>query len=178
MLGRTRSRGRCWAAIWLSHHPEPSGGGVHGEVDRLDIGGNMVDGFVLLRRTAEEAMPHLYKQERKLPTPVRRRLSRTQALLGRAIPGGQVPMSRMKVRGLAVLSNHSAFHRWSAQSAALLLLLYCHTLMCFQTSNAFLVWNLSSWETYLSWLISRSSLLLNLISWSFDGSRPDIIEIE
>jgi len=29
----------------------------------------------------------LYKQERKRPTPVRRRLSRTQALLGRVIPG-------------------------------------------------------------------------------------------
>jgi len=34
-------------------------------------------------QAAEEAIPHLYKQERKRPTPVRRRLSRTQALLGR-----------------------------------------------------------------------------------------------
>jgi len=33
-------------------------------------------------------MPHLYKQERKRPAQVRRRLSRTQALLGRVIPGG------------------------------------------------------------------------------------------
>ena len=32
-------------------------------------------------------MSHLYKQERKHPTPLRRRLSRTQALLGRVIPG-------------------------------------------------------------------------------------------
>jgi len=31
-------------------------------------------------------MPNLYKQERKRPTPVRRQLSRTQALLGVA-PG-------------------------------------------------------------------------------------------
>jgi len=31
---------------------------------------------------------HLYKQKRKRSTPVRRRLSRTQALLGRIIPGG------------------------------------------------------------------------------------------
>jgi len=37
---------------------------------------------------AEEAIPHLYKQERKRPTLMRRRLSRTQALLGRVIPGG------------------------------------------------------------------------------------------
>jgi len=36
---------------------------------------------------AEEAISHLYKQERKRPTPVRRRLSRTQAFLGRVIPG-------------------------------------------------------------------------------------------
>jgi len=32
-------------------------------------------------QAAEEAIPYWHKQERKLPTPVRRRLSRTQALL-------------------------------------------------------------------------------------------------
>ena len=31
LLGRTRFRGRCWAANQLSHHPEPSGRTVHGE---------------------------------------------------------------------------------------------------------------------------------------------------
>ena len=36
---RARFRGRCWAAIRLSHRPEPSGRAVHGEVDGLDIGG-------------------------------------------------------------------------------------------------------------------------------------------
>ena len=45
-------------------------------------------------QAAEEAIPHLYKQERKRPAPVRRRLSRTQALLGMIIPGG-VPVSGM-----------------------------------------------------------------------------------
>jgi len=39
LLGRDRFRGRCWAAIWLFHRPEPSGRAVHGEVDGLDIGG-------------------------------------------------------------------------------------------------------------------------------------------
>ena len=38
-------------------------------------------------QAAEEAIPHLYKQERKCPTPVRRWLSRTQALLVRVIRG-------------------------------------------------------------------------------------------
>ena len=38
-------------------------------------------------QVAEEAITHLYKQERKRPAPVRRRLSRTQVLLGRVIPG-------------------------------------------------------------------------------------------
>ena len=38
-------------------------------------------------QAAEEAIPHLYKQEQKRPTPVRRRLSRTHAVLGRP-PGG------------------------------------------------------------------------------------------
>ena len=39
-------------------------------------------------QVAEEAIPHLYKQERKRPTPVRRRLRRTQALLGRGTGAG------------------------------------------------------------------------------------------
>jgi len=39
-------------------------------------------------QAAEEAIPHLYKQEWKCPIPVRRRLNRTQALLGSVIPGG------------------------------------------------------------------------------------------
>jgi len=38
-------------------------------------------------QAAKEAVPHLYKQERKSPTPVRRRLSRTQVFLVRVIPG-------------------------------------------------------------------------------------------
>ena len=37
LLCRTWSRGRCWAAIRLSHRSEPSGHAVHGEVDGLDI---------------------------------------------------------------------------------------------------------------------------------------------
>jgi len=39
-------------------------------------------------QAAEEAIPRLYKQERKRPTPVRSWLSRTQAVLGRVIPIG------------------------------------------------------------------------------------------
>ena len=69
-------------------------------------------------QAAEEAITHLYKQERKGPTPVQRRLWRTHAVLERVIPGGWVPVSGMKVRSLVRLSNHSAFHWWSAQRAA------------------------------------------------------------
>jgi len=39
-------------------------------------------------QVAEETIPPLVQAERKRPTPVRKRLSRTQALLGRVIPGG------------------------------------------------------------------------------------------
>jgi len=42
-------------------------------------------------QAAEEAIPHLYKQQRKRPTQVLRRLSRTQALPGRVAPRGWVP---------------------------------------------------------------------------------------
>jgi len=48
LLGRARFRGRCWAAIRLSHLPEPSGRAVHREVDGLDIGGQHGRRFVLL----------------------------------------------------------------------------------------------------------------------------------
>jgi len=51
LLDRARFRGRCWAAIRLSHRPEPSGRAVHGEVDGLDIGGRHGRRFVLLRHT-------------------------------------------------------------------------------------------------------------------------------
>ena len=42
-------------------------------------------------------------------------------VLGRAIPGGLLPMLGMKIRSIVLFSEHSAFHRWPAQSAALLL---------------------------------------------------------
>jgi len=38
-------------------------------------------------QTAEEAIPHLYKREGKRPIPVQKRWSRTQAPLGRFMPG-------------------------------------------------------------------------------------------
>jgi len=72
-------------------------------------------------QAAEEAIPLLYKQEWKRRTPVRRRLSRTQALLGRIIPGGWVPVSGIKVRRLVGLPTHSAFHWWSAHCATRML---------------------------------------------------------
>ena len=70
----------------------------------MDIGGQHGRRFVLLchthRSQRRPSIPHLYKQERKRPTRVRRRLSRTQALVGRVIPGRCVPVSGMKMRSL------------------------------------------------------------------------------
>ena len=123
LLGRTRSRGRCWAAIRL-FHTEPPGRAVHGEVDGLYIGGKHGRQFVLLRHThrpQKGPYPICASRSGKRSTLVRKRLYRTQAL-GRAIPWGWVLMSGMEVRSLVVLSNHSAFHRWSTQSATILLL--------------------------------------------------------
>jgi len=65
--------GRCWAAIRLSHRPELSGRAVHEEVDGLDIRGQHGRQFVLSTPHSQAAgrpVPHLYKQERKLLTPV------------------------------------------------------------------------------------------------------------
>ena len=43
--------GRCWAAIQLFQHPEPSSHAVHGEVDGFDFKGQHGRRFVLLRHT-------------------------------------------------------------------------------------------------------------------------------
>ena len=51
LLGSTRSWSRCWAAIRLFRHPEPSDRAVHEGVDGLDIGGQHGRRFVLLRHT-------------------------------------------------------------------------------------------------------------------------------
>ena len=126
-----RYRGRCWAAIPLSHRPETSGRVVRGEVNGLDSGGRHARRFVLChtRRSQRRPYPHMYRQERKRPTPVRRRLSWTQAFLGRVIPGGCVLMSGIKMRSLVGFSAHSAFHWWSAHCATRMLLLLTEKLM-------------------------------------------------
>ena len=79
--------------------------------------------YVPHSQAAGEAIPHLYKLERKRPTPVRRWLSWSHAVLGRAVPGWWVPMSGMKVRSLVMFSNYYTFHWWPAQFAARMLLL-------------------------------------------------------
>jgi len=59
LLGRTRSRGRCWAANRLSHHSEPSGHTIHGEGDGLDIWRQYVRRFDCLRTTHKpQKRPH------------------------------------------------------------------------------------------------------------------------
>jgi len=87
-----------------------------------------ISSYVVLDRRAnvdghtQVAIPHLYRQERKRPTPVRRRLSRTQALLGRVIPGGCVPVSGIEVRSFVGLYAYCTFHWWSPHCAARMLL--------------------------------------------------------
>ena len=56
----------------------------------------------------EGARPHLCEWNR--PTPVRRRLSLTQAARGKYIPTGLAPVSGTKARSLEVFSQYSAFH--------------------------------------------------------------------
>ena len=61
LQGRTRSRGRCWASIRLSHRPEASGRAVHVEVDGFDIGGQNGRRFVPLR--------HIHRPQKR-PYPI------------------------------------------------------------------------------------------------------------
>ena len=58
----------------------------------------------------EGAKPHLCMDEWNRPTPVRRRLSLTQAARGKLIPTGLAPVSGTKTRSLEAFSQYSAFH--------------------------------------------------------------------
>ena len=58
----------------------------------------------------EGARPHLCMDEWNRPTPVRRRLSLTQAARGKLIPTGLAPVSGTKARSLEAFSQYSVFH--------------------------------------------------------------------
>ena len=58
----------------------------------------------------EGARPHLCMDEWNRPTPVRRRLSLTQAARGKPIPTGLAPVSGTKARSLEAPSQYSVFH--------------------------------------------------------------------
>ena len=59
---------------------------------------------------AEGARPHLCMDEWNRPTPVRRRLSLTQASRGKPIPTGLAPVRGTKARSLKAPSQYSVFH--------------------------------------------------------------------
>ena len=58
----------------------------------------------------EGARPHLCMDEWNRPTPVRRRLSLTQAARSKPIPTGLAPVSGTKTRSLEAFLQYSAFH--------------------------------------------------------------------
>ena len=58
----------------------------------------------------EGARPHLCMDEWNRPTPVRRRLSLTQAARGKSISTGLVPVRGTKARSLEAFSQYSVFH--------------------------------------------------------------------
>jgi len=72
---------------------------------------------------------HLYRQDMKRPTPVRRRLSRTQALLGRVIPGGGADVRDENAESCGLFA-YFTIHWWSAHSAARMLVLSNELMSC------------------------------------------------
>ena len=58
----------------------------------------------------ERARPHLCMDEWNRPTPVRRRLSLTQAARGKPIPTGLAPVRGTKARSLEAPSQYFIFH--------------------------------------------------------------------
>jgi len=79
--------------------------------------------------------------------------SQTHAVLGRAIPGGRVPMLGMKAQNLVVFSNHSAFHWWSTQSAALLLSLDELMSCAASTKNGVSIWDVVHSQSMDRWTL-------------------------
>ena len=104
-----------------------------------------------------EAIPHLYKQERKRPKPVRKRLSRTQAVFGRVILREWVTVSGMKMRSLIGLSAYSAFHWWSPHCVPRMLLLSdklkgcCAAIWGAVQLHSMEKWALSGEDVHASW---------------------------
>ena len=66
----------------------------------------------------EGARPHLCMDEWNRPTPVRRRLSLTQAARGKPIPTDLALVSGTKAQSLEPFSQYSAFHLWFVHSEA------------------------------------------------------------
>ena len=58
----------------------------------------------------EGTRPHLCMDEWNRPTPVRKRLSLTQAAWGKPIPTGLTPVPGTKARSLEAFSQYSVFH--------------------------------------------------------------------
>ena len=58
----------------------------------------------------EGVRPHLFMDEWNCPTPVRRRLSLTQAARDKPIPTGLAPVPSTKTRSLEASSQYYAFH--------------------------------------------------------------------
>ena len=74
----------------------------------------------LARHLFQGRGPHLYMDEQKRPTPERRRLSLTQATLGRPIPKGLVLALGMKAWSDDALAEYSMSHfvfvHWAART--------------------------------------------------------------
>ena len=64
------------------------------------------------------ARPHLCMDEWNRSTPVRRRLSLTQAARSKPISTGLAPVPGTKARSLEAFSQYSAFHLWFVHSEA------------------------------------------------------------
>ena len=58
----------------------------------------------------EETRPHLCMHKWNRPTPIRRRLSLTQAARGKPISTGLAPVTGTKTRSLEAFSQYSVFH--------------------------------------------------------------------
>ena len=135
LLGRTRSRVRCWATIRLSHRPEPSGRAQStGRSVDWTLNDNMVDDLLFCATLPARRGGHTPIVQAGAETPDTGaeavKLDPRCSRKGHFIPEGWVPVSQKQLQSLVGLSNHTAFHRWSAQSAARMLLLSDEMMSC------------------------------------------------
>ena len=155
LLAHTRSQGRCWAAIQLSHHPELPVCAVYGEINGLDIQVQHGWRFVLLCHTHRpQTGPYSVCVSRvELSDTGVDVVKQNPCFYWKIIPGGWVLMSGIKYSP-TVLSNHS-FNWRSTQSASIIVVRWA---VVWQVQMGVSIWDAVHSHSQDRWVLSGADV--------------------